>query len=386
MKVPLSVQAIKLGEDIVRQFIKGMDLCEDFYNEIAKPILNNHFPGLQYTAGLLGYGSDVLGFDDETSTDHMWGPRFYLFLPETDIKWKNEIMDIFSREFPYEYRGYSVNFSSPDPNDKMVRISKRISDGPVSPLIIIHTINEYLKAYLGTNNLNALSSQDWLSFSEHRLLALTSGKLFIDNLNIKNLLAKIGFYPEQVKLYLIASNWSLIAEEQAFVKRCSDVGDEIGSILACSRIAERLMRLAFLYCNQYAPYSKWFGTAFQRLPVDPEIKQNISRALTAKNIQQREYHLVHAQKLMADWHNSLNLTEFVPIKIENYFSRHIQVIFADKLAKATVKKLQNTELENYPLIGTLSEIANFAALTENLFYQDNVKALYQPNTAVVHEA
>ncbi len=95
---------------------------------------------------------------------------------------------------------------------------------------------------------------------------------------------------------------------------------------------------------------------------------------------------MHAQKLMADWHNSLNLTEFVPIKIENYFSRHIQVIFADKLAKATVKKLQNTELENYPLIGTLSEIANFAALTENLFYQDNVKALYQPNTAVVHEA
>lgn len=60
-------------------FIKGLDLCEKFFYDVAKPVLDEYFPELVYSAGLIGYGSDVLGFDDEVSTDHMWGPRFYLF-------------------------------------------------------------------------------------------------------------------------------------------------------------------------------------------------------------------------------------------------------------------------------------------------------------------
>lgn len=72
-------------------FIKGLDLCETFFNDIAKPILSTYFPKLKYTAGLIGYGSDVLGFDDETSTDHMWGPRFYLFLNKNDMNIKSDI-------------------------------------------------------------------------------------------------------------------------------------------------------------------------------------------------------------------------------------------------------------------------------------------------------
>lgn len=49
------------------KFINGATLCEDFFNECAKPIINKHFSQLKYSAGLLGYGSDVLGYDDEVS-------------------------------------------------------------------------------------------------------------------------------------------------------------------------------------------------------------------------------------------------------------------------------------------------------------------------------
>lgn len=55
------------------EFINGLDLCEGFYNGQVAPILKKEYPGLRYTAGLLGYGSDVLGYDDAVSTDHMWG-------------------------------------------------------------------------------------------------------------------------------------------------------------------------------------------------------------------------------------------------------------------------------------------------------------------------
>lgn len=33
------------------EFIKGMDLCEGFFNEHIKPIIEEHFPNLKYSAG-----------------------------------------------------------------------------------------------------------------------------------------------------------------------------------------------------------------------------------------------------------------------------------------------------------------------------------------------
>jgi hypothetical protein len=360
----------------MNNFIKGLDLSEQFYNDVVKPILSEYFAAMKYTSGLIGYGSDVLGYDDEISTDHMWGPRLYLFLEDENIVLKDKILDTFSKEFPYEYKGYSVNFSLPDPNDGGVRHPEYISSGNVSPLVFIYTFDDYLREYLGTNNLDNLSALDWLAFSEHRLLAMTSGKLFVDGLDICESLKKISFYPEQVKLFLIASNWSHVAEEQAFVRRCFDVGDEIGSVLVCSRIAERLMRLSFLYCNKYAPYSKWFGKAFNLLPIDEKIKTTIRNAVTADSIVNRENNIVLAQKMLADLHNALDTTEFVNVKIESYFGRDIKVIFADKIFNETAKKIKDTLLADCPFIGTLSEVSNFTTFSDNPKFREKIKALY----------
>lgn len=361
------------------EFINGMELCRRFFDQAAAPILRNNFPELVYTAGLIGYGSDVLGYDDEISTDHMWGPRFYLFLSEGDIGLSRQIMSIFSKQLPPEFLGYSVNFSTPDPNDNGIRHSELSTNGTVSPLIFIQTFKDYISGYMGVKNFCSLSATDWLAFSEHKLLSLTCGKLFHDGLNLGAALEKISFYPDDVKLYLIASNWSLIAEEQAFVKRCHDVGDEIGSVLACSRIVERLMRLSFLYCEKYAPYSKWFGTAFKELPVSDEIKTAILNAVAAKDISTRENNIVKAQKLLADLHNSLAITEFVDVEIQNYFGREIKVIFADRIANAAIAALAGTVFEHFPFIGTMSEVSNFVTLSDNPAYRKNIKSLYCQN-------
>jgi hypothetical protein len=358
-------------------FIKGLELCEQFFIEIAQTIFEQEFPGLAYSAGLIGYGSDVLGYDDETSTDHMWGPRFYLFLSERDIQLKTDILDAISTHFPYTYKGYSVNFSEPDPNDNGVRHPVFISEGRCSPLVFIHTFEEYIRSYLGVSALDTLDERDWLAFSEHRLLALTSGKLYVDRLDLRAKLNRLSYYPEPVRLYLIASNWSLIAEEQAFMRRCFDVGDTVGSALVCGRIAERLMRLAFLYCGRYAPYSKWFGTAFSRLPVDKSIKAAISAALLAADIDEREDKLVTAQKLLADLHNASGITDYVDVKIEAYYGRKIKVIFADKIVAAVIQKLAGTVFEDYPLIGTLSAVANFTTISDEPDRREAIKGLYR---------
>ena len=358
------------------EFIKGMDLCEGFFNKHAKPIIEENFPNLKYSAGLIGYGSDVLGYDDAVSTDHMWGPRFYLFLSDADISKKNDIIKALSENLPYTYKGYSVNFTDPDPNDCGVQHPAFITEGKVNPLVFIHTFDEYLNEQLGTADLDNITPVQWLAFSEHRLLSLVSGKFFVDGLICSEKISKIKYYPDEVKLYMIASNWSLIASEQAFVKRCGECGDEIGSQLVCARIAERLMRLCFLYKDTQSPYSKWFGTAFGKLDIDERIKQTISDALSANCLVERENKIVEAQALVADMHNVSGLTDYVDYCIESYFGRNIKVIFADKFVDGTVKELKNTAFGNTPLIGTLSQVGGLSAFADEKEFYPQIIRLY----------
>ncbi len=360
------------------EFCKGAALCEGFFIDCAKPILETYFPGLSYSAGLIGYGSDVLGYDDIVSTDHMWGPRFYLFLREEDMDRKVQIFSSLSENLPYTYRGYSVNFTEPDPGDCGVQHPEWISSGTVRPLVFIQTFDGYLTEQLGTADLEHISHRAWLAFSEHRLLSLTAGRFYTDALGCGNRVAKIRYYPKDVRLYLIASCWENIAAEQAFVKRCGDCGDEIGSRLICARICERLMRLCFLYKGVYAPYSKWFGTAFSRLDTDERIKQAVAGALSAGDLLERERLLVQAQALAAGLHNASGLTERVDYQIESYFGRDIKVIFADKLAEAAARELAGTAFARVSLYGSLSQIGGVASIADGQNACEQIMGLYAP--------
>ena len=70
------------------EFLPGRELARAFYEEVVVGLLGD----IRHSAGFLGYGSDVLGYDTERSTDHGWGPRLQIFtdanldlarLPET---------------------------------------------------------------------------------------------------------------------------------------------------------------------------------------------------------------------------------------------------------------------------------------------------------------
>lgn len=358
-------------------FIPGRELCRSFFHEIAEPILARYFPDLRYSAGLLGYGSDVIGFDDQTSTDHMWGPRFYLFLEEVDFARKAEIETRFAREFPYTYKGYSVNFSAPNPNDHGVRVAETISAGEVSPLVFFYTIDGFLSEYLGTTDMGALDAFDWLCLPEHRLLALSVALFFVDDLGFAERLKTFDFYPDEVVRYLVASQWSLIGEEQAFVTRAGARGDEIGARVLAARMVERLMRLCFLYCRRYAPYSKWFGTGFARLAIDDAIGGQLNAALAAHDVLHREQHLVAAQLLVAELHNRSGFAPPISVRAQAYFSRPIQVVRADEIASAIAAALHGTPLAELPLIGTLSQVGNFTAISDNPAYRRRIRRLYE---------
>jgi len=353
--------------------MKGRELCKAYYESCIAPLLAEHFPDLSYTAGLLGYGSDVLGYDDEVSRDHMWGPRVYLFLREQDLYLSKEILKVFARNLPYTFMGYSTNFDGEDTDG--VRHPLFITQGEVSPLIWVQTIEQYLQEQLHCNDLREMDEYHWLACSEHRLLSLKKAEFYRDDLRVSEYLQPIEYYPEEVRRYLIASCWDSIASEQAFVKRCRQAGDILGAHIICGRIAERLMRLCFLYKREYAPYSKWFGTAFMALDIPQSIKNAMQSLVSAVDTEEQEQALIAAQCAVAVLHNQSGITPPISCAPQSYYGRDILVIFAERFSSAVQKSL--TELRNTPLIGSMSQLAGLSEFWDTPSHMEQIKGLYR---------
>ena len=305
-------------------FIPGIQLCEAFYWEAVRPILDAHFPNLPHSAALIGYGSDVLGYDTPVSRDHMWGPRLLLFLTPLDLADRQAGIEAALRsELPVRLRGYSTHFSKPDPRDGGVRIAMDIEHGPVDPLIFFHTLDSFwMQEEIGFPPDQTPGPADWLTFPTQQLLHLTAGKVFHDDLGLEECRRRFAFYPHDVWLYLLAVQWGLIGQQEAFAGRTWAVGDELGSKLVTASLVERIMRLCFLMEKTYPPYSKWFGTAFKRLACAPSIGPLLEAALAANTYPEREQALAQASTLAAEMHNALGVTPPLDPRTRTYSGWH----------------------------------------------------------------
>lgn len=124
------------------KFIPGLRLSRAFYEREVCPIINTNFPKLKYSAALFGWGSEVLGYDTGLSRDHHWGPRVFIFLSESGLsKLKPRIHQVLAAGLPYEFMGYSTNFSKPGSNG--VRHPVHIREGLVNHLVDIYTVKEF---------------------------------------------------------------------------------------------------------------------------------------------------------------------------------------------------------------------------------------------------
>ena len=296
--------------------LKGLTLSQLFYQEAVRPILEQHFPQLTHAAALVGWSSEVLGYDDLESTDHNWGPRLYLFLSLAErAQHAESIRRTLSEHLPLEFRGYPTSFRIPPQGDQPV--ATRADAHPIEHQVEIESVENFFGWYVGGNPFGEITPADWLTFQEHKLLGATSGRVFHDGLGtLSEARRRFSYYPEQVWRYLLACEWKHIAGEEAFVGRAGFVGDELGSMLVAGRIVKSLMRLCFLMERKYAPYSKWFGTAFSRLNVAGELSPSLRAALFSANWREREQHLARAYESVARLHNRLGITpEALPEKV-----------------------------------------------------------------------
>ena len=361
-------------------FIPGLELSRSFFADIVEPMLGDRFPSLRYAAALLGTGSEVLGYDTEMSTDHEWGPRVDLFLREDEPADSGTRIDAILRErLPPSFRGYSTHFSAPDPADG-TRHLVRVTHGPVSHKIGIHTARAFFRSYLGADVTQVLEPADWLTFPEQKLRTITSGPVFRDEIGLEVLRKPFAYYPHDVWLYRLASGWARVGQEEHLMGRAGIAGDDTGAAIIAARLVRDLMRLCFLMEKVYAPYPKWFGTAFQELRCAAALSPHLRAVVVSATWQARERSLVPAYELVASMHNALGITPPVPATVQRFFGRPFQVIALNGFAEAIVVEIQDDlirRLAQRPLIGGLDQFSDSTDLMETPAFRAALKRLYE---------
>lgn len=369
-------------------FRPGLELARRYYAEVVRPLLDQEFPGLRHSAGLIGWGSDVLGFDSPRSTDHNWGPRCQVFLDAADTGLATPINEMLTRRLPGTFLGWPTAF--PD---------TIVPGSPPRHWVELAGLGTWLTAALGFDPRREVRTLDWLAAPTQVLAEITAGAVFHDGLDTQPdetheadqagrtgspgrtgsaagagsaggtgsagghsglsglgaVRARLAWYPGDVWRYVLACQWQRIGQEEAFPGRCAEAGDELGSAVVTARLVRDLMRLVLLMRRRYPPYSKWLGTELARAAGATPLLPLLSSAIAAGSWPERERCLSRAYQAAAGMHNELSLTSPVDVSIRQFHDRPYHVLGAERFAAALRDGIEDPQLRRRDLTGAVDQ-------------------------------
>lgn len=328
-------------------FVSGLDLSRAFYAEVVAPLIGD----VPHAAAFLGWGSDVIGFDSVRSTDHGWGPRLQVFVAAEHTR---QLQDVMTAELPAEFQGWPTHFGW--------------DAWPVTHHVEVTTLGQWLRGRLGFDPSEGVSLQAWLSTPQQRLLEATAGGVFHDEGGeLSAVREALAWYPDEVWLWLLACQWRRVGQEEHFVGRTVEVGDELGSRVLAARLVRDLIRMSFLIERRYAPYAKWLGSAFTRLDAYSEVGPPLMNVLAADTYEQREAAYVDAVEALAVRHNALGVTSPVDPSVRLFHGRPFRVLGTDRFVDACLERVTDPWLKSLPLVGAIDQ---FTDSTDVLSYTE----------------
>jgi hypothetical protein len=327
-------------------FIPGIELARRFWHDVVAPIVDDVLPGVPRAAARIGAGSDVLGFDTDRSTDHGWGPRVVVLFDDAfDLARERRIalLKMIDARLPAGFLGHPTRFAASE-------------GGPARHQVMLTTVREWFTLALGFDPRETISDADWLGAPSQLLLEATGGAVFEDTTGeLTRARERLRWYPDDVWLYLLGCQWRRIDQEEPFVGRAGEVGDDLGSTVIAARLVRDVMRLCFLIERRHAPYAKWFGTAFARLDCAPTLTPMLRAALSATGWQAREAALVPAYERVAAMFNALGVTEPQEPAVRPFYDRPFRVLGSGRFVDACMAR---TPLRRLGYAGSIDQFAD----------------------------
>ncbi len=252
--------------------MKGLELARKYYENCGREVLEQDFTDiLPYIAvGLVGQGSECMGYDDALSQDHDFEPGFSIFLPEEDVVDRR-------REFLLE-RAYT---KLPKELDGYERMGLKPAGGPRHGVV---RLSEFLMKTIGRADGN-LTVREWFAIPEQSLLEVTDGALFYDGSGeLTRLREKLSKMPEPIRLKKMAACLLMMSQTGQYnYQRLVDRGDEQGAQLCLIEFEKQARHMAFLINGKYMPYYKWSYRALTELPVLSELSGRLYELISTGN-------------------------------------------------------------------------------------------------------
>lgn len=253
--------------------MNGLQLSRAYYEAFGKDMLHSAFPALEgiVAVGLVGEGSECFGWDDEISRDHDFGPRFCLFLPDSEEVVSSRAEFQLERAYaklPKEFRGFVRQKTNPvgGARDGVMRIGafyEKFIGAPRAPETLL----------------------DWLNIPEHFLATATNGEVFRDDEGTFSRIRKgLSQYPEDIwKKKLAAALLQMNKAGQYNYRRILRHGETCAAQLSVVEFCRAARRAAFLFNHTYEPYYKWAPRAMRHLAMFSEFSETIEFLLTSPN-------------------------------------------------------------------------------------------------------
>lgn len=248
--------------------MKGLELAEHYWKDVGEPVIREVCPQAlaHLAAGLVGEGSECLGYDDDISRDHDWGPKFCIWLDDEAMALYGEILSRVYQAMPDEFMGYS-----------------RIKPGAQSADRegVIRT-DVFYSRFLGRTSM-PLSLMDWMELNEEGISAATNGEVFYDGngrfTRIRNQL--LCYYPEDVRRKKLSGRCAKAAQSGQYnYTRCLRRGDRTAALQALAEFTIHIQAALYLLNRKYRPYYKWTNRMLRELgPEEARIASNLD-ALT----------------------------------------------------------------------------------------------------------
>ncbi len=252
--------------------MNGLELSRAFYESYGAPLLHEQFPEQEglVAVGLLGSGSECLGFDDEVSRDHDFEPGFCLLLPGEDVIDRRTafLLERAYAKLPKAFMGF-----------------KRSAVVPVGGARhgVLRTADFFTEKVGAPDGI--LTMDQWLKLPQQALLEATAGEIFRDDLGeVTAIRTALSAMPEDVRRKRLAGHLLIMAQAGQYnYLRCLRHGEPAAGQLAVNEFVKSCIEVVFLLNKAYAPYYKWSFRALRRLPKLSLTAETLEYLLTTGN-------------------------------------------------------------------------------------------------------